>query len=192
MPRRPRRCPPMSRPAPPPAAAARRGRGDPRSARVLEPGRDAVDGELDEAQDAARAPGRRAASARRRASSRTWSSDSESTYGLRSTIERWRTGAPSSSRSRPVTRRSSADRAVVLGLDRSPSAGRRRVAVGERGVGASHAHVGLGQAHLGVVEQAREERPLANSRAIGVQARLAVGRSVGLEGRARGRTSPAG
>ena len=44
--------------------------------------------------------------ARSRRSSRTWTSDSASTYGFRNPIERWRTGAPSSNRSRPVMRNS--------------------------------------------------------------------------------------
>ena len=53
---------PRRRPAPPmpPPDRARRGRDGPSSAGVLEAGRDAVDRQLDEAQHAARAPGRRA------------------------------------------------------------------------------------------------------------------------------------
>ena len=116
------RRPPLSEPEPLVARGSHGARRPPASAGVLQPGGDAVDRQLHEPQmdgSVRTVPaGGRAAVGAAGPGPRT----AHRHRGCASAIDRWRTGAPSSSRSRPVMRRSHAHRAVVLGLDRRPPA----------------------------------------------------------------------
>ena len=130
-----------------------------RLAGVLEPGRDAVDGQLDEAQDALalRVVGRQRAQPGEQPDlelgQRVDVRVAQRDRALEDRRPVEQPLAPGDPRRSATVRRYS----VSIASQRRSSPG----PVASAGVQPGDPHVGLGQAHLGVVEQARQERPVA-------------------------------